>query len=111
MGRAKYALLITVQTGGPASQLSASLDISEENHSLINLLQKWEREGMGRICLQWAGIILLMLILALDGRGGVGGSELGSQVEPGLTLRITWGTFFKCPPRPSPGWGPGICIH
>ena len=46
-GEGKVPTIGNSSDRGPASQLSTCLDISEENHSLINLLQKSGWGGWG----------------------------------------------------------------
>lgn len=76
-GEGKVPTIGNSSDRGPAGQLSASLDIREPfPYKSAAEGGGWRGGGWGgEVCLQWAGLILLMSILALDGRGGVG--ELG----------------------------------
>lgn len=57
-GEGKVPTIGNSSDRGPASQLSTCLDISEENHSLINLLQKsgWG-DGEGVFAVGWAYLV------------------------------------------------------
>ena len=55
-GEGKVRTIDNSSDGGPASQLSASLDITEENHSLINLLQK-SGDGEDMFAVGWDHLV------------------------------------------------------
>lgn len=58
-GEGKVPTIGNSSDRGPAGQLSASLDISEENRSLKNLLQKWRGAGDGKgvFAVGWAYLV------------------------------------------------------